>query len=73
MAGRLNELVDQLSNQIYQQEENLKNVSTPLNLVSLKTLKEQIDSLIRERENLDIHDYFNNQDFSIDHEDFQNH
>jgi len=71
MAGRLNYLVDQLNNEIYE-EERLTNTSTPVNIVALILLREKIDTIIQNR-NVDIHDYFDNQEMSIDHESFQNH
>lgn len=70
MAGRLNNLVDQLNNEISQQEQNL-NTLTPINLLSLKLLRDRIDTIIQDR-NIDIHYYFDNQ-MSIDHDYFQNH
>lgn len=74
MAGRLNDLVDQLNNEIYEQEKGWQNTSKPVNIAALKILHEKIGNLIRERENHDIHDYFDNQDICpINHQSFQNH
>jgi len=74
MAGRLNDLVDQLNNEIYEQEKGWQNTSKPVNIAALKILHEKIGNFIRERENHDIHDYFDNQDICpINHQSFQNH
>ena len=72
-AGRLNHLVDLLYNEIHQQEDLLENTTTPLNIGKIKNLHQKLGALISERENLDIHDYFDNEDLSINHETVENH
>jgi len=70
MADRLNHLVDLLNNEIHQQQDQLENVSMPLNIGKLKRLASKINTIIRERETID--DYIDNEDLSINHQNFDN-
>jgi len=72
MAGRLNDLVNLINNEIlHQHEDQLENTTTPLNIGSLIVLRDKLDTLIRLRENLNVEDYFINQDI-CPHDNFEN-
>jgi len=65
--GRFNQLVDSLVIEMDRLEHRAENTKTPINLDSLKVLQEKLNSLIQ-----GIEVDFNNQDISINHENFEN-